>query len=188
MWQFRCCKHALGSFNQSAILLFWHPILFMCIRHNILSRYAMVFTKFDKMARCIFTSIVRSQTFDFISCLSFNKGFVKLKHWKHIRFYLEEINCSEPWVVIYECCKVDRSIERFCLHGTTNVKCMNSSATLARELSPLENGILCCLPIMHPSQSGKLYIGNYSEFRLSYLFSSFHAWHECVNDPSGKAI
>jgi hypothetical protein len=155
--------------------------LFRCIRHNILSRYAMVFTKFDKMATCIFTSIVRFQTFDFILCLSFNKDFVKLKHCKHIRFFLEEINCSELWVVIYECYKVDRSIERFCLHETTNVKFMNSNATLAWELLPLENGVLCCLPTMHPLQSGKLwneYIGNYFEFQLSYLFSSFHAWHD----------
>jgi hypothetical protein len=156
-----------------------------------LFRYAMVFTKFDKMARGIFTSIVKFQTFDFIFCLNFNKGFVKLKHWKHIRFFLEEINCNEPQVVIYECCKVYRSIERFCLHGTKNVKCMSSSAILARELIHLENGVLCCLPTMHPWQSGKLwneYIGNYFEFRLSYLFSSFHAWHECVSDPSGNVI
>jgi hypothetical protein len=68
---------------------------------------------------------------------------------------------------------------------------MSSSATLARELLPLQNGVLCCLLTMHPSQSGKLwseYIGNYFEFRLSNLFSSFHAWHECVSDPSGNAI
>lgn len=152
---------------------------------------SLIFTKFDKMARCIFVSVVKSQTFDFISCLNFNKGFARLKHWKHIRFFLEEINCSELRVVIYECCKVDRSIEIFCLHGTTNVKCMSSNATLAQQLLPLQNIILCCLPTMHPSQSGNLwndYIGNYFEFQLSYLFSSFHARHECVSDPSGNAI
>ncbi len=52
----------------------------------------------------------------------FQQGFIRLKHWKHINFFLEEINYSELQVIIYECCKVEKSTQRFCFHGATNVK------------------------------------------------------------------
>jgi hypothetical protein len=86
--------------------------------HNILFSYVMVFRRFDKMTRYIFISIVRSQTFDFILIWVSTKAL----HWKHINFFLEEIKCNEPWIVIYEHCKVGKSIQRFCFHGATNVR------------------------------------------------------------------
>ncbi len=122
IWQFSYCKHVMSSFNQNAILPLQNTILFMCIWHNILLSFGMVFTKFDRLARCILTPIVKFQIFDFISYLSFHKGFARLKHWKHIKFSLEEINCNESKVSIYECCELNISIHRFCLHGTTIVR------------------------------------------------------------------
>ncbi len=77
--------------------------------------------------------------FILISYLSFHKGFARLKHWKHIKFSLEEINCNESKVNIYECCELNISIHRFCLHGTTIVriyefKCnFNSKITTLRK-------------------------------------------------------
>jgi hypothetical protein len=139
--------------------------------------YAMVFTNYDKMARCIFTSIVRFQAFDFICCLSFNKGFVRLKHWYHIKFPFKEINYSEPKIVIYECCKVDISIQRFCLHGTnTNVWMYEFKYNFGLRITPLNkwNFVLFANNTSFRKwEVVELSVGNYVEFRWSYVFLHF---------------
>jgi hypothetical protein len=184
---FSCCKH-INNFNQNVNASFQHPTLFKCIWHNILLNYVMVFTKFGKMSRCVFTFIVEFQTFDFISHLNFNKGFVRWKRWKHIRFSFEKINYNEPRVVIYECWKVDQSIQRFCLHGTTNVNMYEFKCSFSSRITILKKMgfyVVYQQLILFKVGSCGISVRNYFEFQWSYF--SFSKWHEYASDLNNNA-